>query len=197
MIIDVGTGDGRAVLARAAAEPRSLVIGIDANADAMAESSRRAFRGRGRQTTRNSCFLVEAAESLPGVLAGTASLVTVTMPWGSLLRGVLGVDQLVLRGVSELVAPGGRVEVIASVVPSDNVAGLLVLNERTSPQIATAWAAVGFELVSMRWATAADLLAARSSWARRLGDRPAWRLDLTRETSRHPPPRVRRQDARH
>jgi 16S rRNA (adenine(1408)-N(1))-methyltransferase len=40
--IDLGTGDGRHVLALAAARPDTLVIGVDANAAGMAESSRRA-----------------------------------------------------------------------------------------------------------------------------------------------------------
>jgi tRNA G46 methylase TrmB len=30
VVVDIGTGDGRAVLARAATEPATLVIGIDA-----------------------------------------------------------------------------------------------------------------------------------------------------------------------
>ena len=42
MAIDLGTGDGRFVLAAAAARPDTLVIGLDASAAGMAESSRRA-----------------------------------------------------------------------------------------------------------------------------------------------------------
>ena len=114
----------------AAAEPRSLVIGIDANAAAMAESSRRAWRGRGERRVPNAWFMVEAAERSPGPLAGVASLVTVTMPWGSLLRGVVGLDRTALRGTASLVAPGGRVEILASVNPSDAVAGLFRLDGR-------------------------------------------------------------------
>ena len=44
MIIDIGTGDGRAVLAGAGRDPSALFIGIDAAAASMAESSRRADR---------------------------------------------------------------------------------------------------------------------------------------------------------
>ena len=39
VILDLGTGDGRAVVARARAEPASLVLGIDADARAMAEAA--------------------------------------------------------------------------------------------------------------------------------------------------------------
>ena len=187
MIVDLGTGDGRAVLARAAAEPGNFVIGIDANAAAMAESSRRAARGRGLQRLANAWFMVEAAEALPGPLANVASTLTVAMPWGSLLRGVVGLDDAVLRGIASIVGPRGSVEVLTSVTPSDAVEGLVSLDREAEVGIAGAWTAVGFELVSMRPATLHDLRQARSSWARRLGDRRVWRIELVRRLQPGPP----------
>ena len=179
MIVDIGTGDGRAVLARASADPGALVVGIDANAAGMIESSRRAARPSGRRGVANAMFLASAAEALPGPLADVASLVTITMPWGSLLRGVLGQDRVALRGVASVVAPGGRVETLASVVPTDHV-GIDVLDRTAAAGIAAAWRSVGFELESIHPATTEELRATRSSWARRLGDRRVWRLDLRR-----------------
>ena len=181
MVADLGTGDGRAVLARARAEPRSLVLGVDAAAAAMNETSRRASR-RGPP---NVLFLAAGAESLAGtVLAGTVDLVTVTFPWGSLLRGVLGLDAAALAGVAALVAPGGRVEVLASVVPLDGVEGIASLDATCEPEIRRAWSPLGFHLVSMRPATTADIAASGSSWARRLratrDARVVWRLELCR-----------------
>ena len=178
MIVDLGAGDGRAVLDRALADPRALVIGVDATAAAMAGASRRATRGRTRLP--NAVFLAAAAEALPGPLGAVASIVTVTMPWGSLLRGVLGRDARVLAGVASIVAPGGRVEVLTSVQPSDGIEGLPNLDESARAPIAAAWREVGFELVEMRRATPADVVASRSSWAKRLGDRPIWRIVLRR-----------------
>lgn len=60
--IDLGTGDGRAVLARAAAEPDTLAIGVDASAPAMATASRRAAR---RDALPNALFVVAAAQHPP------------------------------------------------------------------------------------------------------------------------------------
>ena len=181
MVVDIGTGDGRAVLARAGVEPASLVIGVDAAAASMAEASRRATR-RG---TANAIFLAAGAAELADTpLAGRVDLATVTFPWGSLLRGAVGLEPAVLAGLAALAAPGGRVEVLVSVVPSDRVAGVDTLDAGWEPAIRCAWASVGLELVSMRPATAADIAASRSSWARRLdpsrGARPVWRLDLCR-----------------
>jgi 16S rRNA (adenine(1408)-N(1))-methyltransferase len=60
--IDLGTGDGRHVLAVAAARPETLVIGLDANAAGMAEASRRAAR---KGALPNALFAVAAAEHPP------------------------------------------------------------------------------------------------------------------------------------
>ena len=181
MVADIGTGEGRAVLARAAAEPASLVIGVDAAPGAMADASRRAAR-RG---PANAMFLAAgAAEMADSPLAGRVDLVTVTFPWGSLLRGVVGLEPGVSAGVGALVAHGGRVEVLASVVPSDRLDGIGTLDAGCEPAIRCAWAGVGMELVSMRPATSAEIAASRSSWARRLDParaaRTVWRLDLCR-----------------
>jgi 16S rRNA (adenine(1408)-N(1))-methyltransferase len=183
VIVDVGTGDGRAVLDRAVDDSTALVVGIDASAAAMATASRRADR-RG---PRNALFFAEGAERLgDSPLAGQADLVTVTFPWGSLLRGVLGLDDAVLAGVAALLRPGGRLQVLASVVPSDGIEGMDCLDGSAETALRTSWRAAGLELTSFRPATAADVAQSRSAWARRLrgaptsrnvDPRPVWRLD--------------------
>jgi len=50
------------VLARAAAEPNTLVIGVDASAPAMATASRRAAR---RDELPNALYVVAAAQHPP------------------------------------------------------------------------------------------------------------------------------------
>lgn len=181
MVIDLGTGDGRAVLARARSEPGTLVIGIDAATTAMAEASRRAERAR----LANAVFLVAGVESLSvSPLAAAADLVTVTFPWGSLLRGALGLDTAALAGITAVAAPDARVVALTSVMPSDGIEGIASLGPDAAPTIARAWADAGIRLASMRPATPSEVAASGSSWARRLGDeRPVWRL----EGERRPP----------
>ena len=175
MIVDVGTGDGRAVLARAADDPAALVIGVDAIAASMAEASRRADR-RGPS---NALFLAAGVETLPASpLTGSADLVTVTFPWGSLLRGVLGLDERALCGVASVARPAARIEVLTSVIPSDAIPGIERLDASWCPGIEAAWSATGIELTSMCEAAPADISATSSSWARRLGaERAVWRLE--------------------
>ena len=183
MIVDIGTGDGRAVVDRAVSEPTALVIGVDASAAAMATASRRASR-RG---PHNALFFADGAERLAeSPLAGQADLVTVLFPWGSLLRGVLGLDDAALAGVAALARPGGRLHVLASVVPTDDVAGMDCLDGSAEHSISAAWRAAGLQLTSFRPATSDEVLVSRSTWARRLRaaprgrdfeTRPVWQLE--------------------
>jgi 16S rRNA (adenine(1408)-N(1))-methyltransferase len=158
--IDLGTGDGRHVLAAAAARPDTLVIGVDANAAGMAEASRRATR---RNALPNALFAVAAAERPPQALRARAHSLTITFPWGSLLRGVLGHDDAVLAGVAALLAPGSTARVLVSVVPRDGVPEI-----PPDDRLAAAYAAHGLELLEARPATAEEVAASGSSWAKRL-----------------------------
>ena len=168
MAIDLGTGDGRAVLARAAAEPRTLAIGIDANAASMIESSRRASRPERKGGRPNALFVVAAAEAAPHELACLAGELTITLPWGSLLAGVLGRDDRVMAGVASLVAPGGLVRSIVSTASCDG-RDLPALDDALAAVIAETWARHGLTLETFRPATVGELAATHSTWARRLG----------------------------
>jgi Methyltransferase domain len=106
--VDLGTGDGRAVLAAAAARPDRLAVGVDASAAAMAEASWRAARRSERGGLPNAVFVVAAAEALPPELDGVADLVTIQFPWGSLLKGLLDADPRVMAGWRTCWARAGR-----------------------------------------------------------------------------------------
>jgi hypothetical protein len=160
-----------------------LVLGIDADARAMAEASRRATRRDPNPATRRAWFLAGGVERLPSDLAGIADRVTVRFPWASLLRGALGLDPVATASIARLVAPAGRLELRLSVVGRDApaVTGLTGdIDAASRARMVMAFAAHGLELDEIRPMTAADLAALHSSWARRLragGDRPpgAWR----------------------
>ena len=128
MIVDLGTGDGRAALTLAETEPRTLVIGIDADAASMAETSRRAARPSAKGGHPNLLFVAAAAEAPPPELLGLADEIRILFPWGSLLRGVLGADERVARGIAGLARSGGRVSAIVSVTPRDGLGGIASLD---------------------------------------------------------------------
>ncbi len=160
MALDLGTGDGRAVLAAAAERPDTLVIGVDASAPAMAEASRRAAR---RRALPNALFVVAAAEQPPAPLHGRVDSMTINFPWGSLLRGLLGHDDDVLAGVAKLLAPGANATVLTSVMPRDRMPPI-----PPTAELREIYRRHGLVVIEARPATAAEVKASRSSWAKRL-----------------------------
>jgi 16S rRNA (adenine(1408)-N(1))-methyltransferase len=176
--IDIGTGDGRAVLATAAAEPTTLVIGLDANAASMAEASRRAA-GPGRKGgLENVLFVLAAAEAPPEELRELAGRVTVLFPWGSLLRGCLGGDAAVARGIAELVAPGGVLDLLVAAADRDGLDGLPTDLAAVTAAATGTFHALGLRLVEARAASDAEVRASGSTWARRLLSNPATRRQV-------------------
>jgi 16S rRNA (adenine(1408)-N(1))-methyltransferase len=167
--IDLGTGDGRAVLTAAAAEPQTLVIGIDANAASMAESSRRAARSG----IENVLFVAAAAEGLPAELTALAGRVTVTMPWGSLLAGCLGGNDAVAAGIASLLAPGGALELLLAPADRDRLAGLPTEPMLVIEAAKRTWEGCGLRLVVAHLASDQEIRESGSTWARRLLSNPA------------------------
>ena len=187
MAIDVGTGDGRAVLAAAACDPRALVLGMDANAAAMAEASRRAAAPSRRGGLANAAFIVAAAEAPPDALARSAGLVTVRFPWASLLRGCVGRDAMVAAGIAALVRPAGNLELLLAPSVRDGLDGVPVEASAISEAATATFAAFGLTPACAGPATDAEIAASGSTWAKRLRsqrptDRPVMLVRLVRPT---------------
>jgi 16S rRNA (adenine(1408)-N(1))-methyltransferase len=167
------------VLATAAAHPDRLVVGVDANAAAMTAASRRAAAKPSRGGLPNALFVVAAAEALPAELDGVADLVTVHFPWGSLLRGLLGVDPATMTGLTRVLRPGATLQLLVSSTARDHGAGVAPIQAATLHALAASYAAWGLAVTELRPATVADVADAHSTWAKRLGAgtrRPAWLL---------------------
>ena len=167
------------MLATAAAQPDRLVVGVDANAAAMATASRRAAATPRRGGLPNALFVLAAAAALPCELDGVADLVTVHFPWGSLLRGLLGADPAVMTGVARVLRPGGTLAVLLSSTPRDRGAGVGPIGATILEALAGPYARYGLTVTEVRPAGAADVADAHSSWGKRLGAgtrRPAWVL---------------------
>jgi 16S rRNA (adenine(1408)-N(1))-methyltransferase len=112
------------------------------------------------------------------VLHGLAGSMTVNFPWASLLRGVLGHDDVVLAGVAQLLAPGASVSALLSVLPRDDAPEV-----PGAAALAAAYARLGLRLEVARPATAAEVAASGSSWAKRLRagrERPVTLLRFSR-----------------
>jgi 16S rRNA (adenine(1408)-N(1))-methyltransferase len=165
----VGTGDARAVLA-AAADPDTFAIGIDAEARSMAESSRRAARPARKGGRPNAIFIAAGVETLPAELSGLADLVTVSFPWGSLLRGALGLDAAVAERIGGLVASAGRLEIALSLTDRDQVTGRDAgpFTPADLACIEATFGTLGLAVVEGRALSADDSAVRHSTWAHRL-----------------------------
>jgi 16S rRNA (adenine(1408)-N(1))-methyltransferase len=171
------------VLRRARREPRTLHIGVDADAAAMRDASRRAARPPAKGGHPNALFVPAAVERLPRELGGLAALVTVTLPWGSLLRGVVAPEEPVVAALAELLGPGGRLELLVSAAPDDRVMPGVVLDEAWARRLGVAYAPFGLVLCGVGRATADSTAATDSAWARRLAipaRRDAWHVSFER-----------------
>jgi SAM-dependent methyltransferase len=178
--LDLGAGDGRYVLHRAAEYPTELVLAIDASHEAMRDASRRAARPARKGGLPNARFIASGAEQLPADLAGMASFVTVHFPWGSLLRAAVGEDRNGAAGIARLVAPGGLLRLLVSAAERDAAGGGVV--DVDPAAVVGAYRELGMEPRACRPASADDLAAAHSTWERRLlssgRDRRTWLIEL-------------------
>ena len=169
------------MLRRAAREPETLFIALDADASAMADASRRAARPTRRGGRANIIFLVAAAEALPGVLAGIADEVTVILPWGSLLATAVDPTRPGFGALTACLAAGGQLTMLVSVTERDGLAGLCVLDEATAHELSSRYAKAGLAAFESRLAVRADVDLLSSGWGRKLGipeRRSAWLFRL-------------------
>ena len=87
--MDLGTGHGAAVVQAARQNPTALVVGVDTNASALRQASRRAARATSKGGLPNAIFLVGEASSALLLLRARVGELKITLPWGSLLKRVL------------------------------------------------------------------------------------------------------------
>ena len=84
-IIDLGTGDGRFVFKSAQANPNNLYIGIDPSEKQLQAYSKKINTNR----LENAKLLVGSLKNLPEQIKGTADVLYVFLPWGTLLQNIV------------------------------------------------------------------------------------------------------------
>lgn len=181
IVVDVGTGDGRAALRLARSHPSWLIVGLDPAGDRMADASGRAARRVERGGAPNAVFVAAAIEAAPPALAAVADEVRVQLPWSGLLRGVVRGDPPVLEGLRRIARDGSPLTAVIgtdiwrSPVPRD-VEGLepLLPGAEDGP-LGDRYRACGFEIDSLEATDEEGAAAAYgegstgSSWGHRLG----------------------------
>ena len=164
--MDVGAGDGHASLRAARDDPDTFAIALDPSVDRLRDGARTALR----QKLVNALFVVASIEQLPCELDGRADAVTITLPWGSLLRGVVQADIAVLGPLARLTKARTPVRILLSVEPTDRATGLPPLDLASLRGNAGAYAQAGFLLERCADATPDEISGSGSTWAQRLAN---------------------------
>jgi hypothetical protein len=173
LVLDIGTGDGKHVLAEARRRPDSLVVGLDAGPDAMRRTSLRAAAKPARGGAPNALFVWAAVEQLPPELTDVTEVHSL-MPWGSLLRALVTPDEVVLRAVAERCRPGAPFLVTLNLHAwRPPVAEVGETAEPTPSsalaELAADYARAGWALASADYLDDAALADLGTSWTKRLG----------------------------
>lgn len=115
-------------------------------------------------------FVVASIEQLPCELEERADEVTINLPWGSLLSGLVCATESVLAPLARLARPGARVSALLSVTPRDAATtGLPAIEAAALRSRAGTYRDAGFVIERCGPATRTEIAASGSSWAKRLG----------------------------
>jgi 16S rRNA (adenine(1408)-N(1))-methyltransferase len=173
--VDVGTGDGRFAYHLASVDPEQLVIGIDALDEPMGEIAARAARKPAKGGRPNLLLVRAALEALPAELHGVADEVSVQLPWGSLLEGIVLARDDVLGGLAALCRSSARVtitlngEIWLDSTPARYEHLPVPTPEYVADVVAAGMERVGIRIDAARYASAAEAKRLPTTWARRLG----------------------------
>ncbi|MBN1171281.1 MAG: class I SAM-dependent methyltransferase [Micromonosporaceae bacterium] len=191
VLLDLGTGDGKHVLHLARQRPGWLVVGLDASPDQMRKASTRAAASQSRGGLPNALFVWASAERLPPALTGVQE-VHVLMPWGSLLRGMVGRDLPMLTGIAAVARPGAAFLATLNLHawrPPVPEVGTIPEPDPTwaMRELAASYAEAGWRLDDARYLAEAGIEALSTSWTKRLGSSRS-KLDVLSLTGAFAPP---------
>jgi 16S rRNA (adenine(1408)-N(1))-methyltransferase len=141
----------------------------------MGEIAAKAARKPARGGRANLLLVRARVEELPADLHGVADEVSVQLPWGSLLEGIVLARDDVLGGLAALCRPGARLtvtlngEIWLDSTPARYESLPVPTPEYVADVVATGLARVGIRFGEARYSSAAEAKALPTTWARRLG----------------------------
>jgi 16S rRNA (adenine(1408)-N(1))-methyltransferase len=175
--LDIGAGDGRFAYHYAQKHPRQFVIALDPVRENMREISAKAAKKPERGGTPNAIFIVASIEQPPAELRGVADEIFVTLPWGSLMRGIILGDAQVLAAIAAFGAPGARVRIVLNTRIFDDP---VPIEARDLPEVTPdfvhdtltqAFEAAGMRIERADWMDVDEVATLGTTWAKRLSHR--------------------------
>lgn len=175
--LDLGTGDGRFAYHYAQQHPTWLVIGLDPVRENMREISAKAAKKPERGGAPNVLFVVASIEQPPEELRGMAGEIFVTLPWGSLMRGIILGDAAVLAAIASFGAAGASVRIVLNTrifedpVPLDARDLPEVTPDYVRASLTAAFEGAGLRIDHADWMDADEVATLGTTWAKRLSHR--------------------------
>lgn len=175
--VDLGAGDGAFAYRYATTNPHRLVIAIDPVRENMREFSARGARKPARGGLANVLYAVASVEHVPPELHAIADEILITLPWGSLMRGIMLADDTVLAGIASLARPGASLRIVLNTRIFDDPVPLDVRDlpdltpDYVRATLAPAYAAHAIDITDTRWMDADEVAALATTWAKRLSHR--------------------------
>jgi 16S rRNA (adenine(1408)-N(1))-methyltransferase len=181
LVLDIGTGDGKHVLAEARRRPDTLVVGLDAGPDAMRKTAARAAAKPAKGGVPNALFVWASVEQLPAELDQVTEVHSL-MPWGSLLRALVAPDAAVLRAITGRCVPGAQFLITLNLHAWRPPVPEVGETPEPTPEsaltsLAPAYAAAGWSLQVADYLDETQVAELGTSWTKRLGSSRA-RLDV-------------------
>lgn len=173
--VDIGTGDARYPYAIATDRPQWLVVGLDALDAQMEEIAAKATRKITKGGRANLVLLRASAEAMPAELAGVADEVTVQLPWGRLLEGIVTADASVIDGIVSIMAAGAQLsvtlngEIWIDSLPNRYADLPVPTPAYVAEVVAPAFERAGVAVVEARVLSAREAKSVPTTWARKLG----------------------------
>ncbi len=187
--IDLGAGDGKFAYRFAVDDPRRVVIAVEPVRENVRESSAKAAKKIDRGGAPNALYVAASIEQLPPEIERVADEIFITLPWGSLMRGIILGDAAVLAAIASLAREGtlgrdgarvraeARVRIVLNTrifddpVPIDVRDLPDVTPDYASATLAPAFAAAGMRIEEARWMDADEVATLGTTWAKRLSHR--------------------------
>ena len=104
IVVDIGTGNGKFVSKLAIRYPDRLIIGIDPNHHNLIHTS--------LKNPKNSLYLLSDIENLPKELNGIVNQIFINFPLGSLLRGIINVENQTWNNLKRICRSGAFIDII-------------------------------------------------------------------------------------
>lgn len=187
VLVDLGCGDGAFPYRVARAHGDVLAVGVDPNAEVMADRAAQARRKTARGGAINALFVAAAIEDLPSELDRIAAIVTVNFPWAGLLRAVIDADPVLAGALDRLAAADSVLQLLVNA--DAEVQGTPDLSPPALAAALTApLASAGFAVDRAGWLPPEARVPSR--WGGRLIAGSRRRIALVRATRGAPSPRA-------